>query len=251
MKSKSVNNEEVYNKKEKDKLQYKQLILIILFTVIMIVASLLLSFSVVNMMGGHDHDDGFNTIIIPIKPTPPGDDDKPGKDDDDDDDDDHGTGIVFNYKEKDTVGNGIEIYGMWPTADEVGREFKGDFYTFEFSLYFGNKSFNRYYEITAEKLDITTLPDKYAKVYLEVDDQAVPSVLRKDGSVKVFSDYENATVNRHNLNEKILYSGRINKRDISMGSKRFVLKMWLSEDTPYNDETTDKTFAVRINVYAK
>lgn len=249
MKSKSVNNEEVYNKKEKDKLQYKQLILIILFTVIMIVASLLLSFSVVNMMGGHDHDDGFNTIIIPIKPTPPGDDDKPGKDDDDDDD--HGTGIVFNYKEKDTVGNGIEIYGMWPTADEVGREFKGDFYTFEFSLYFGNKSFNRYYEITAEKLDITTLPDKYAKVYLEVDDQAVPSVLRKDGSVKVFSDYENATVNRHNLNEKILYSGRINKRDISMGSKRFVLKMWLSEDTPYNDETTDKTFAVRINVYAK
>lgn len=227
------------NKEEKtDKLQYKQLILIILITVIMVLSSLGLSLAIVKMLSTGKNMN-FNTIMIPIKPTPG----KPGTTDDDD--------FIFSYSEKETIGNGIYIENMFPTTDEVGKALVGDYNTFEFSLYFGNKSKNRYYEITAEMTDECTLPGQYAKVYLESDGVALDNVIKPNGKVKVYTEYENATIDKNNNREKVIYSDKLSKSEVSKGHKDFTLKMWFSEDAPLNNQTMDKKFVLKINVYAK
>lgn len=224
-----------------DKLQYKQLILIILITVIMILASLGLSLAIVKMLSGTKNMN-FNTIMIPITPIPE-DPNKPIKPGDDK--------FIFSYKEKETLGNGILIENMFPTTDEVGRALVGDYNTFEFTLYFGNKSKNRYYEITAEMTDECTLDSKYAKVYLESDGEVLDNVIKPNGRVKVFSEYENASINKKNQREKLIYGGKISKNDVSKGHRNFTLKMWFSEDSPLNDDTMNKKFVIKINVYVK
>lgn len=229
------NNINVDNQKEKeDKLQYKQLVLIILLTVIMVLTSLGLSFSVVSLME-NSKNMNFNTIVVPVVPNT----------------DDPSEKFSFTYEEKDFIGNGILIEKMFPTPDDEGMNFKGDNYTFEFNLNFGEKSFDHYYEITAEMLPICTLDSKYVKIYLEANDEPVENVFRSDRTVKVFSDYENATIDSTNDHEKILFSGKVKGTDVTAMSKKFVLKMWISEDMPLTDETMGRVFGVRINVYAK
>lgn len=223
---------------QSDKLQYKQLILIILITVIMVLASLGLSLAIVRMLSGSKNMN-FNTIMIPIKPVPG----KPGQTDDDD--------FIFSYKEKETLGNGIYIENMFPTTDEVGRELVGEYNTFEFSLYYGTKSKNKYYEITAEMTDECTLGSENVKVYLESDGEVLDNVIKKNGRVKTFAEYENATVDKKNNREKLIYGGKISESDISRGHKDFTLKMWFSEDAPLNNQTMNKRFVIKINVYAK
>ena len=254
VKMKEVNEkdkkEEIIKQNEEeqtDKLQYKQLILIVLLTVIMVLVSLGLSFSIIRLLDGSKNMN-FNTIMIPITPIPedpkePGKPSKPPVVDKDD--------FIFSYKEKETLGNGILIENMLPTTDEVGRALVGDYNTFEFTLYFGKKSKNRYYEITAEMLNNCTLDSKYVKIYLESDEVVLDNVLRSNGRIKVFSEYSNATINKNNSREKVIHSGNITKDDVKRGYKNFTLKMWFSEDAPLNDQTMNKMFAVRINVYAK
>ena len=237
-----VQNEELEEKEEKkeetEKLQYKQLILIILITVIMVLVSLGLSFAIVRMLGSSKNMN-FNTIMIPIKPIPG----KPGGTDKDD--------FIFSYKEKETLGNGIYIENMFPTTDEVGKALVGEHNIFEFTLYFGSKSRNRYYEITAEMLDSCTLNSEYAKIYLETEGKVLDNVVKANGRIKTFAEYENATVNKSNNREKLIHGGNISKSDISRGYKDFTLKMWFSEDAPLNAQTMNKKFVIRINVYAK
>ncbi len=225
-------------KAERDKLQYKQLILIILITVIMILVSLGLSFSIIRLLSSGKNMN-FNTIMIPITPVP-GD---PGHVDKED--------FIFSYKEKETIGNGIYIENMFPTTDAVGKNLIGEYNTFEFSLYFGNKSKNRYYEITAEMMNDCTLSGDHVKIYLESDDVPLENTLRPNGKVKVFSDYENATANKNNNREKIIHSGKISKEEVKRGQKDFILRMWFSEDAPLNNQTLNKKFSIKINVYAK
>lgn len=227
-----------------DKLQYKQLILIILITVIMILASLGLSLAIVKMLSGTKNMN-FNTIMIPITPVPE-DPNKPGKPGITDDDK-----FIFSYKEKDTLGNGIYIVNMFPTTDEVGKALVGEHNIFDFTLYFGKKSKNRYYEITAEMTDECSLDSKYAKVYLESDGEVLDNIIKDNGRVKVFSEYENASINKKNNHEKLIYGGKISKNDVSKGYKDFRLKMWFSEDAPLNDDTMNKKFVIKINVYVK
>ena len=249
-KSEKEKLEEIKEQNEKDqtdKLQYKQLILLILLTIIMVLVSLGLSFSIIRLLDGSKNMN-FNTIMIPITPVPedPKDPIKPPKPPVVDKDD-----FIFSYKEKETIGNGIYIENMLPTTDEVGRALVGEYNTFEFVLYFGKKAKNRYYEITAEMLNNCTLDSKYVKIYLESDDIALPNVIKDNGRVKVFSEYVNATINKNNNREKLIHSGTISKEDVKRGHKNFTLKMWFSEDAPLNEQTMNKVFAVRINVYAK
>lgn len=245
VKMKEVNEkdkkEEIIKQNEEeqtDKLQYKQLILIVLLTVIMVLTSLGLSLAIVKMLSGGKNMN-FNTIMIPITAVPG----KPGETDDDD--------FIFSYKEKETIGNGIYIENMFPTKDEVGKALVGDYNTFEFTLYFGNKSINRYYEITAEMTDECSLPSQYAKVYLESDGEMLDGISKNNGKIKVYSEYNNATVDKSNNREKVIYAGNITKTDVARGHKNFTLKMWFSEDAPLNNETMDKKFVLKINVYAK
>ena len=100
-------------------------------------------------------------------------------------------------------------------------------------------------------LDYTDLNGDYVKIYLETSKVAVNSVFNKDGSVKRFTEYENATINKKNDREKKIYSAYINKLDVMNGTREFVLKMWVSHDMPLIEENAGKTFAIRINVYAK
>ena len=223
---------------QEDKLQYKQLILIILITVIMILASLGLSLAIARMLSSSKNMN-FNTIMIPIKPVPG----IPGGTDEDD--------FIFSYKEKETLGNGIYIENMFPTSDEVGKELVGDYNTFEFSIYYGTKSKNKYYEITAEMTDDCTLDSQYVKVYLESNSEVLDNVVKSNGRIKTFSEYANATIDKKNEREKLIYGGKISKNDISKGHKDFTLKMWFSEDAPLNNETMNKKFSIKINVYAK
>jgi len=221
-----------------DKLQYKQLILLILITVIMVLASLGLSLAIVRMLSSSKNMN-FNTIMIPIKPVPG----EPGETDDDD--------FIFSYKEKETRGNGIYIENMFPTTDEVGKALIGEHNTFEFSLHYGTKAKNKYYEITAEMTDECTLGSEYVKVYLESDGEVLDNVIKANGRVKTFAEYENATVDKKNVREKLIYGRKISKTDVSKGHKNFTLKMWFSEDAPLNDKTMNKKFVVKVNVYAK
>ena len=231
----NVNNINEDDKKVKeDKLQYKQLVLIVLLTVIMVITSLGLSFSVIRLMG-NSKNMNFNTIVVPVAPNT----DTPS------------SKFSFTYEEKDVIGNGILIENMFPTPDYEGMNFKGDNYTFEFNLNFGDDSFNHYYEITAEMMPICTLDSKYVKIYLEANDEPLDNVFRSDKTVKVFSDYENATINPSSSREKIIFSGKIKGTDVALKSKKFVLKMWVSEDMPLINETMGRVFGVKINVYAK
>lgn len=260
--NKSINNmdekkvDEVKVSNHSNKIQYKQMVLIIIMTIIMIMVSLALSFSLVSMLGsGFGGDKDYNSIIIPIRP---GDDDKDDDDDKDNDKDhdhdkdhDKDDKIIFSYEEKETLGNGILIKNMLPTLDDVGMNLSGDNYTFEFKLNFGAGSYNHYYEITAEMLEYTNLSGDYVKIYLETSDVAVNNVFNKDGKVKKFTEYKNATIDKKNDKEKIIHSGYISRLDVATGYRTFVLKMWVSEDMPLIMENMGKTFAIRINVYAK
>lgn len=223
---------------QENKLQYKQLVLIILITVIMVLASIGLSFSIVKMLSGSKNMN-FNTIMIPLKPIPG----KPGETEDDD--------FIFSYEEKETLGNGIYIENMFPTTDEVGRSLVGEYNTFEFSLYYGNNSRNKYYEITAEMTDDCTLDSQYVKIYLESEGEVLDNVVKKNGRIKTFAEYKNATIDKKNNREKLIYGGKISKNDVLRKNKNFTLKMWFSEDAPLNEQTMNKKFVVKINVYAK
>ena len=225
------------DKHEVNHLSYKQYVLIILLTLIMVLGTLFLSFSVVRLLST-SRNMNYNSIIAKLPPIP-GDD--PGQTD----------SFIFNYKEMDFIGNGIYIENMFPTTDETGRAFTGEHYTFDFKLLVGKNAIDHEYEVTAVRQDISTLNPRYVKIYLESNGEPCSSVFGDNNRVKVFSEYENATVDITNENEKIIYEGKVSNRDISMGSIDFTLKMWLAEDTPMNNENSGKTFAVKINIYVK
>lgn len=236
MEMESINEKD----KKNEKLQYKQLVLIILITVIMVLISLGLSFSIVKMLNS-ENDSNFNTILVPVKP-------QPG---DDDPDIPENEKFVFTYHEKDIVGNGIYIENMFPTTDLVGKALIGENNNFEFSVHFNHVALNHYYEVTASMTDDCDISGDYIKVYLLADDEESVDSLRDDGSVKAYTDYPNASVDATNAREKVIYSETLSKADIKKGHKDFNLKMWLADNTPMNDETMNKKFAIKINVYAK
>lgn len=228
---------EIKNENEPDKLQYKQIVLIVLLTVIMVLASLALSFSAIQMMSlGKNLN--YNSIIAIVPSGPDDDDPKPDS-------------FYFKYEEVDKASNGIYIKNMSPTKDEIGSAFKGVNMTFEFKVRFGKKTVGKYYEIVVEKQPISNLDSKYVKIYLESDDKVLPTVINNNGRIKHFTDYPSASIDPNNDNMRMVYSHTITKDDIKKGYKSFVLKMWLAEDAPINAETMDKTYVVKVNVYAK
>lgn len=255
---KNIKND-TYEIEQTDKLQYKQLVLIILLTLIMVLVSLGLSFSIINLLSGEEKSN-FNTILVPITPVPgkpedPGDD-KPGKPGE------NKPGkppisnkeIVFRYEEKDFIGNGILIENMFPTSDAVGKALVGEHNTFDFVLHFGKNTLNRYYEITAKKQDSSTLDGRYAKIYLESDGQVLNNIMDGNGRVKAYNDYNTASVlsgqpSSVRAKEKLIYSSKVSHTDFKKGYKNFRLKMWLSDETPANELAVPKEFSIKINVY--
>ena len=228
------------------KLEYKQIVIIILLTTIMIMLSLGACSVMVSYFETKQYVN-YNTLVIKevekVDPTDPTDPTYTG-------------GIsknkkfVFEYMENDIVENGIMIYNMFPTPDSVGRKFTGVNYTFDFTLVFGKKSKDHYYEITAEKQGYSNVPDRLVKVYLERDGNPVGESL-DNGEIKRFSKYSNATINPVNGNEKKIYSGTISESDLEKGAGEFTLRMWLAQDADFSGGVlNNKKFGVKVNVYA-
>ena len=228
------------------KLEYKQIVIIILLTTIMIMLSLSACSVMVNYFESKQYVN-YNTLVIKdiekVDPTNPTDPTYTG-------------GIsknkkyVFEYLENDVIETGIEIYNMFPTLDSVGRKFTGENYTFDFTLVYGKKSKDHYYEITAEKIGYSNVPDRLVKVYLERDGNPVGESL-DNGEIKRFSRYTNATINPVNGNEKKIYSSTITESDLEKGAGEFTLRLWLANDADFSGGVlNNKKFGVRVNVYA-
>ena len=107
---------------KKDKLQYKQFVLIILLTVIMVLVSLGFSFSIITLFQDSKNLN-YNSLIVPIIPNVNTEE------------------ITFSYKEKEIVGNGVVLQNAFPMSDKDGMNLAGENNTFAFSLYFGNDSY--------------------------------------------------------------------------------------------------------------
>lgn len=228
---KNTNRENV---QDYSKVQYKQMILILLLTLIMSFVCSFLVFSSVKIIS-YGKNLNYNSIITKLPENPKGEDDK----------------LVFKYIEKNIIGNGISIENAFPVSDEIGKMYTGSDYTFQFKLKVNNKARDIDYEITAEKMGgNNTLKDKYVKLYLESDGVSLLP-LRSNGRIKTFDEFENATINKENSNEKKLFASKVSKEDVKRGYRDFVLKMWLTEGITMNAETSNKSFRIRINVYAK
>jgi len=240
---KDVNNIDTTNKEvSKEKvsgLSYKQLILIIFITTFVVMGVIGFSFSVLDVDHGPFQDNIINNIIAILR-----DDDK---DDDDDDDDDEGS-LIFTYYEKPGVGNGIKLINQFPVSDEIGKAFQGDNYVFDFSLLLNERAEGIKYHIVAEKLVNSDLRPDAVKIYLDSEGKILNSVIRDTGRLKTFNEF--ASYNDKRTSEKVIYTGVISKQEARRGYKNFTLKMWVSEDIKMTSSDFNKSFIVRINVYA-
>lgn len=224
-------------------------VLLILLTTFAVLFALGLSFSVINFLDGNQT---INTIISIIKK-----DDEPDKPDDNNNNNNNNNNgndkdryivtYVENtgpYSEK-----GIYLVNQFPTKDEVGKQFKGENYVFNFSLIIGKNTKGVEYELTAVPDVNNTLPEKYVKLYLEKNGEGVSFSYKPDNRVKTFADYKKSSYNE--TEGKLIYQGTISKNDIKNKRIDFVMRMWVSEDAPYTDEVLNKTFSVKVNTYAR
>lgn len=236
----SKGNKDNKEKEKTAKLNYKQYIIIILLTTFGIMFSLGFSFSIFDINANPEKDSFINNILAAIK-----------RDDDDDDDDDDkpNNKLIFSYYEKPGVGNGIKLYNQFPIRDEIGREFQGDNYVFDFVLLLGEDSKGITYDIVAERSINSNLRNEAVKIYLESDGEVVGSVIRDTGRIKTFNEFPNYS--SRNLNERKIYSGKVSKAEAKRGYKSFTFKMWISEDLKMTQEDLNKTFISYINVYAR
>lgn len=224
-------------------------ILLILLTTFAVLFALGLSFSVINFLDGNQT---INTIISIIKKDDEPSDDDNKKDDnkDKDKDKDKDRYIVTYventgpYREK-----GIYLVNQFPTKDEVGMQFKGENYVFNFSLILGKNTTGVEYELTAVPDVNNTLPEKYVKLYLEKNGEGTSFSFRPDNKVKTFADYKKSSYQE--TDGKLIYKGTISKNDVKNKRIDFVMRMWVSEDAPYTDEVLNKTFSVKVNTYAR
>lgn len=232
----------VNNKKERehDSLNYKYVIVVIFITILVVMGALGFSFSFFNPNTA-DGDTVINNIIAIFR----------HDDDDDDEDDEEKPYVIFNYVEKDFVGNGIRLLNQYPVSDEVGQNFKGADYVFEFRLVLNKWAKGTTYNIVAEKLINSDLREDLVKVYLESEGKVIKNVVRPDGSFKTFDELAQFEKHNINKNESLLYKGTITHEEARRGYKDFVFKMWISDDQKMNVSDFERTFIARINVYAE
>lgn len=155
--------------------------------------------------------------------------------------------IIFEFEENVGNGNVIKLYNQLPTADNVGKNFTGENYVFEFKIRVNENALGIKYKILNEKVNNSTLDNKYIKTYLVKNNEAVPSVIRTNGKIKAFNEF---TPVDGNSNKVVLYEDNVRQEDIKKGYISFVYKMWVGDDYPETDDMINKTFYTRISVDA-
>ncbi len=159
------------------------------------------------------------------------------------------TKYIITYAETSSiVKNGIYLANQFPTKDEVGKLFTGENYVYEFSLLVGEKTEGVYYELSAITDTSNTLDPSYVKLYLQKNGSDVEFSYKPDNKVKVFTDYKDSEYSE--VSGKVIYQGEVSESDVKNGKIDFVMRMWVSEDAPYDESIFNKAFSVNVNTYA-
>lgn len=185
--------------------------------------------------------------------------------------------IEFLYTENSTGGHGITLTNALPVEDQIGKNYTGDKYVFDFKVEGTNSSTSEAipYEVTLREVGGTdTLDSGVVKVYLtdanETTDPTTGNVSAANVFVQptIFDDLTNTTIDvGNNIVEKTLYTGAVpvNSTGDNKYTQNFRLRMWIDNDADFSPvETTDpntgavtttypynsKTFTGIVNVYS-
>lgn len=185
--------------------------------------------------------------------------------------------IEFLYTENSTGGHGITLTNALPVEDQVGKNYAGDNYVFDFKVEGTNSSSTEAipYEVTLREISGTdTLDSDIIKVYLtdanESTDPTTGNVTANNVFVQptIFDNLTNTSVQVGNgIVEKTLYTGAVpvNSTGANKYVQNFRLRMWIDNNADFSgiettDPTTgdvtttypynDKTFTGIVNVYS-
>ena len=148
--------------------------------------------------------------------------------------------IKLDYQEN---VNGINITNAMPMTDTVGKKLTNKNQYFDFSVVADvSGEVNIVYEISAEKLEDSTLDNKDVKLYLEKKENGVYEEVMKP---KVYTPLTEKTSSGTPVNSMLLYKGNIEKTT----KEAFRLRMWVSDNA--NIDGISRTFKIQVNVNAK
>ena len=93
-----------------------------------------------------------------------------------------------------------------------------------------------------------TLNPNYVKLYLTKNENEELTSTLLNGKVRTYSDYKKST--QEGVDGVVLYSDKVTKDDVEAGRINFTLRMWVSDNAIVDENFSNKTFAVKINIYA-
>ena len=164
--------------------------------------------------------------------------------------------IIFSYSDAELgsdSGNGINITNAMPTPDTDGKLLSSPKEYFDFSVTASTTSTDIAYEISAIKLDKSTMDEDNVKIYLTelvgVNQEKETEITGGD-TTPTYKELK--TTNNPLLTGKSLYFGTVKAGEVAYG-KKFRLRMWIkypdNEDINY-EEINEKMFKVKVNVAA-
>ncbi len=153
--------------------------------------------------------------------------------------------IVFQYNELTNENKGIEITNALPMSDETGKALTEEGNVFNFNIKSTVKgNANIPYEITARKMEGSTLDESAIKIYLEpvstdhdtqqTEENKTLSTGNKVTTFAALSNTEKVTTSDQNkIVEKTLFTGvaPANKEDYT---RNFILRMWINGEALEN-----------------
>lgn len=150
--------------------------------------------------------------------------------------------VAFSYSERT---NAISMINTYPMTDEVGKKLSGIGEYFEFTISTrieSAKISNITYEITLTPIENeNTLDEKYVRVYLEEDGNAV---LVNKNEVNSFNKLTNSNLTTRGKNSKMLYKKTVRGKTLTT----YKFRMWVDED--YNVDNVSRTFKCYLYVDA-
>lgn len=171
--------------------------------------------------------------------------------------------LTFLYDEIGGEGNQVKIENALPTKDSDGMVLAGSNNVFNFKVTAQNTgNVPIEYEVTARKVDGSTLADSNVKIYLESSNDGVTYAAAPltvtDGVVKTYSELGTPkTTIPTGITEKLIYSGEV-AGGTQTYTNNFKLRMWLKEGssttgtdyTPLEFKHTDGTLITAVKYYS-
>ena len=148
--------------------------------------------------------------------------------------------IYFSYN---TGSNYIDMDGVYPLHDNLGKVLTGDKQYFDFNIessFSKNKKKKKLvYEISIVPTDGNTIPGDEVRVYLTENDKSV-SVLEDE--VSNFSDLPDS---KYQENGKVIYRKTVNENY----SADYIFRMWLSYDADVTKEVRKFSCKIAVDAY--